>query len=138
METVGSPTNTVPASQPESVAKMAVCPQCHQPVRPEYYFCPNCGKKLEERPLSTSVWAQIWLYFFTLILMPITCYLIYTRWQGLRYFRSNDPKARQIGLIAIILLIISIILLVWGTWAGITQFQQYIQNQENSINYIGL
>jgi hypothetical protein len=100
-------------------------------VRPEYYFCPNCGKKLEDAPLSTTIWAQIWLYTFTLILMPITCYLVYTRWQGLKYFRSQDPKAHRMGVTSIVLLIISIILLVWYTWQGTLWLQQYVQTQVN-------
>jgi hypothetical protein len=121
-----------PPPPPLAPAHNAICPQCHQPVLPEYYFCPNCGKKLEDAPLSTSIWAQIWLYTYSLILMPITCYLIYTRWQGVKYFKSKDPKAHQMGVIAIVLLIISIVFLIWSTWQGTIWLENYVQAQVNN------
>jgi hypothetical protein len=117
---------------PPAAAHEAICPQCHLPVLPSYYFCPNCGKKLEDAPLSTSIWAQIWLYVYSLILMPITCYLIYTRWQGVKYFKSKDPKAHQMGVIAIVLLIISIVFLIWSTWQGTIWLENYVQAQVNN------
>jgi len=118
-------------------AQKNICPQCHQPVLPEYYFCPNCGKKLEEVPLSTTIWAQLWLYIFTLIVMPFTGYLAYRHWQGVAYMRSRDPKARRIGFISVILLISTIVLLTWSIWAGITQLKESIQTQQNNINSLG-
>jgi heme/copper-type cytochrome/quinol oxidase subunit 2 len=119
---------------PFAAAVLAICPQCHQSVLPQYYFCPNCGKKLEDQPLSTTIWAQVWLYVFSLILMPITCYFIYSRWKGTKYFKSKDPKAHQMGLIAIVLLIISIVFLIWSTWAGTVWLDKYVQTQINSLS----
>lgn len=87
--------------------------------------------------MSTSIWAQIWLYAFTLILMPVTCYLIYTRWQGIKYFKSKDPKAHRMGLIAIILLIVSIVFLIWSTWQGTVWLNKYVQAQVNSVSNLG-
>jgi len=89
-----------------------ICSQCHQPVQPEFYYCPNCGKKLTEPPLSTGVAAQAWLYAFSIIL-PIICFLAVSYWQGIRYARSPDPKAQQIGWIAIALLALSTIVTFW-------------------------
>jgi hypothetical protein len=137
--------DTPPASNtsPETTAPILpatanmICPQCHQPVLPTYYFCPNCGKKLEDAPLSTSIGSQIWLYFFSLIIMPVTCYLIYTRWQGIKYFKSKDPKAHQMGLIAIILLVASFGFIVWSTFAGIAWVQGYVQTEQTQLNNIG-
>src|SRR6266481_8112927 len=114
-------------------AQAKICPQCHQPTAPEYYFCPNCGKNLKEPALSTSVWAAFWLYFYTLILMPLTSYLIYRHWQGIKYFRSSDPKARRMGLIAIILLICTLLFVAWSLWAGTLWLQKYVQQQENGL-----
>ncbi len=126
-------------TQPEATApnRKAICPQCHQPVLPEYYYCPNCGKKLEERPLSTGIGAQLWLYTYTLVIMPLTAYLAYKSWKGVAYFRSEDPKAKRIGLIAIILLVGTIIFVIWSTWASIVWFQGYIKAQQASPNYLG-
>ena len=134
-----------PQDQPEvavvspvtTPARKKICPQCHQPILPEYYFCPNCGKKLEEVPLSTSIWAQLWLYIFTLIVMPFTGYLTYRHWQGIAYLKSKDPKARRIGLISIVLLISTIVFLIWSIWTGITQLQESIQTQQSNLNFLG-
>ena len=72
------------------------CPQCHQPVLPTYYFCPNCGKSLHEPPLSTTVGAQTGLYALSII-MPMICFLAINQWRGMKYMKSADPQAKQIG-----------------------------------------
>lgn len=130
LEIAAAPSVTVPA-------RKNICPQCHQPILPEYYFCPNCGKKLEEVPLSTTIWAQLWLYVFTLIIMPFTAYLAYRHWQGIAYVRSKDPKARRMGLISIGILIGTIAFLIWSLWTGIAQLQESIQAQQNNLNSLG-
>lgn len=121
---------------PDTASK-SVCPQCHQPILPEYYFCPNCGKKLEEAPLSTTVWAQLWLYIFTLIIMPLTGYLAYRHWKGIQYFKSQDPKAKRIGITSIILLIGTVVAIGWSIWAGIAQLKEALNAQQNNINSLG-
>jgi len=49
----------------------AVCPTCHQPVSPEDYFCPNCGKDLKAKPLSVSITTQIGIYLLSIFLPPL-------------------------------------------------------------------
>lgn len=128
------PQQTPPTLAP---AQSMVCPRCHFPVKPEYYFCPNCGTKLEEVSLSTTIGAQIWLYFYSIILMPATCYLIYSGWKGIRYFKSKDPKAHQMGIIAIILLVVSIAIIVWSTFTTIVWIQGYLQQSLNDAGSFG-
>ena len=112
----------IPPVPPQSSAVTAmICPQCHQPVKPEYYYCPNCGKKLTEPALSTSLSSQLWLYAFSLVL-PFIGYLAISYWQGIKYARSEDPKAQQIGWIAIALLTISSIYVIWQATAWIDGF----------------
>ncbi len=110
-----------------------LCPQCHQPVTATEYFCPNCGKKLNEPPLSTSAGAQAGLYIFSIIL-PMICFLAVTRWRGIKYARSDDPKTRQIGLIAIALLAVSTFVTFWlaAIWIN-----QTIQSSVNSVGNLG-
>lgn len=127
------------ASMPQATLSKAICPQCHQPIVPQYYFCPNCGKDLHQKPLSTSFGAQLWLYTFSVIVMPLTCCLAYHYWKGWTYFRSENPKARRIGLIAIILLVASFVFMTWLTIAGVAWLQQYEQNQTNAdMSSVGL
>ncbi len=102
----------------------SLCPACHEPVLPTYYFCPNCGKNLREPPLSTSVSAQIGIYLLSII-MPAILFLAITHWSGVKYLKSQDPRARQIGIVAIILMTASTIALVW--W-GIVWYQQFMQS----------
>jgi hypothetical protein len=88
------------------------CPQCHQPLPPLAYYCPNCGKKLDDPPLPITLGAQLWLYAFSIIL-PFLGYLAISYWQGIKYARSNDAQRQQIGWIAIGLLTISSIYVLW-------------------------
>jgi hypothetical protein len=114
-------------------AVLPVCPQCHQPTLPTYYFCPNCGKKLTEAPLSTSVTAQVLLYGFSIIL-PLICYLAIGYWKGIKYMESADPAAKQIGIIALVLLLVSSALVFW--W-GIVWIQGMISSAITSVGNIG-
>lgn len=82
------------------------CQTCHQPILPEYYFCPNCGAKVHAPPLSTSIGTQIGIYAFSIIL-PMICFIFVTRWPGQTYYKSSDPKARQIGQVAWTLILLS-------------------------------
>ena len=87
------------------------CIHCGKPIPPGAVFCPNCGARLVGTDLSTSVFTHIWIYGVSLLLPPLGF------WPGIKYFRSNDPKAKQIGLIAIIISVISTIATVWATFA---------------------
>lgn len=123
-------------SVPATVAGYAgaqICPRCHFPTKPEYYFCPNCGAKLTEAPLGTGVGDQLLLYAFSIVL-PWIAYLAITKWQGIKYLRSPDPRAKQIGAIMLVLLVASSIVAVWLTTLWI---QGYIQQSLNDVNNLG-
>jgi len=100
-----------------------LCPQCHQSVAPGVYFCPNCGKNLNEPPLSTGVWAQILLYGFSIVL-PIIAFLLVSKWQGMKYMRSDDPVAKQIGIVAAVLMALSTIISFWLFFVWLNQAVQ--------------
>jgi len=107
-----------------------ICSRCHFPVKPEYYFCPNCGIKLTEAPLGTGVTDQLLLYAFSLIL-PWIAYLAITKWQGIKYLRSPDKNAKRIGLIALILIVASSAVAFWLTYVW---FQGYVQSSMDQFN----
>jgi hypothetical protein len=107
-----------------------VCPTCHQPILPQYYFCPNCGTKLNSAPLKTDALTQAGIYAFSIIL-PLICFIFVTRWPGVKYFKSNDPKAKQIGQAAWTLLILSTVLTIW---LAIYLTQLYINQTVAGIN----
>jgi hypothetical protein len=107
-----------------------ICFVCHQPVFSKYYFCPNCGTKINSAPLSTTPGTQAWIYAFSIIL-PMICFIFVTKWPGMKYYKSNDPKIKQIGQIAWALLIISTIVTIL---LAIVLTQKMIQSSVNSIN----
>lgn len=107
-----------------------VCPTCHEPVQPSWYFCPNCGTKLNQAPLSTSIGTQAGIYAFSIIL-PMICFIFVTKWPGMKYIRSKDPKAKLIGQIAWVLIILSTIAVIWLAYVWT---QSEIQSSINSIN----
>jgi len=88
---------------------------------------------MSEPPLSTSAGAQAWIYAFSIIL-PVICFLAVKYWQGIKYARSNDPKAKRIGFIAIVLMAISTVVTFWlaAVW-----IDQVIQSSANSIGNLG-
>jgi hypothetical protein len=106
------------------------CPVCHQPVPSLYYFCPNCGAKVNVAPLSTTSGTQAWIYLFSIIL-PLICFIFVTKWPGIKYYKSNDPKTHRIGQIAWVLLILSTLLTIWLAYVWTMQL---IQSQIQSIN----
>ena len=108
----------------------AVCPSCHQPILPQYYFCPNCGAKINEAPLSTTSGTQAWVYLFSIIL-PMIAFIFVTRWPGVKYYKSKDPKTHLIGQIAWVLIILSTVVTIWFAYVWT---QNVIQDQINAIN----
>lgn len=127
MEQNSSEQQNAPANYP---ATSSVCPVCHQPILPQYYFCPNCGAKIKFAPLSTTIATQAWIYLFSIIL-PMIAFLFVTRWPGVKYYKSQDPKAKQIGQIAWTLLILSTLITIWLV---VVWTQDYIQATVNGIN----
>jgi hypothetical protein len=107
-----------------------ICPVCHQPVLPQYYFCPNCGAKLNIVPLSTAPEAQAKLYAFSIIL-PWLGFLFVKKWQGAKYYKSDDPKIKQIGIIAWTLMLVSTIIVIW---LAVVATQNAIKSSVDSIN----
>ncbi|MBU6370896.1 MAG: zinc ribbon domain-containing protein [Patescibacteria group bacterium] len=114
--------------QPKDIP--AICPTCHRPVESGWYFCPNCGTKLQEAPLPTGPAAQIKLYASSIVL-PMILFLFVTRWQGLKYARSHDPKARRMGVIAWILIVLSTVATVYLAYVWT---EAAIQSQIQAIN----
>lgn len=99
----------------ETSSAVATCPVCHQKVLPEYYFCPNCGTELHPPPLSTSLEAQVKVYLHSIVL-PFIIFITISKWQGWKYFKSEDREAKQIGIIALTLIVLSTVLLCWLTY----------------------
>lgn len=123
MESTETIVPSPPASQQAAPSAPTVCPVCHQPVLPTWYFCPNCGAKLSTPPLSVSFWTQAGIYLFSVVL-PIMAFIAIKYWPGMKYLRSPDWTRKQIGIVALGLLIISTLLV---TWWSIVWFEGFMQ-----------
>lgn len=84
-----------------------VCSVCHQAVKEEYFFCPNCGHNLKEAVLPVSVLKQIGLYALAVILPPWGFY------PEIKYILKNSPQAKRVGLITVLLTTLSMALMLW-------------------------
>lgn len=94
-----------------------ICSACHQPISPDYYFCPNCGNGLKEKPTPVSIVMQIGIYALSIFLPPLGF------WPGFKYVIKKYPQAKRVGIIAIVLTALSTVLTVWATFS---LFQDYL------------
>ncbi len=106
-----------------------VCPACHQPVVPEWYFCPNCGKELKAKPVKVSAATQIGIYALSVFLPPLGI------WPGIKYLFKESRGAKIVGTIAIVLTIISSSI---ATWLIFHYLQNYLAIYSGLINPSGL
>lgn len=99
-----------------------VCKSCQNPIGPTYFFCPYCGKKLRQPPLSTSVGKQIGLYLLA-IFFPF-----FSIMPGIRYTLQSDGKTKAIGIVTILLTGIFIMLNVYVLLIFMDYFKQLLNS----------
>ena len=89
-----------------------ICRYCHAPISEGDYFCPNCGKKLKDKPISTSVSKQALVYIVSALLPPFG--LVW----AVGYIRQKDntKKSRNIVITIVVITAISLVLNLW--WAA--------------------
>ena len=90
----------------ENILSETVCPKCRAPVAAAVNFCPQCGTKLKEPLVSTSIGRQVFIYFISFFLAPFGLGFAF------KYLRQSDPRARKIGVVVIILTILAIALTI--------------------------
>jgi len=106
--------------------QMTICPKCKAAVRPEFYFCPQCGKNLRSKSASISAGNQIKAYAISLFLPPFGLYYSY------KYFKSGTDKARIIAWVTVILTVLSLYL-SWLFFENIFAIYQQYLNQFQSL-----
>jgi len=99
------------------------CIYCKGGISLSDYFCPNCGKKLKEKLLSTTFSKQLLIYLVSFFLPPLGI------WPAIKYLRQQDEKSKKIGLTAIFLTIISIVATSWLTISFINSFDKEFNDQ---------
>lgn len=103
-------------------AESFLCPKCQTPNPVSNYYCLQCGKKLKEPPVSTSIGKQILIYAVSFLLPPFGL-----GW-AFAYMRQKNGKAKVIGWIALLLTIISIALTVWITVAFFNAYTKLLND----------
>src|SRR3989344_4634402 len=75
------------------------CKKCHYVNSKEWYFCPNCGRKLRRPPLSTSFLSQLSVYLVCILFPPFGII------PGIKYLLQRKTKSAVIGFVCIALTI---------------------------------
>lgn len=113
---------------PQAPITDKVCPFCHIALKDDYYFCPNCGKKLKDPPMTAA--KEIGIYLLSVLLPPLGL------WPGIRYILSGNAKTRRVGWIAVGLTVLATIITIWlfmGFMNGLTQGLNSSLNQYQSL-----
>ena len=106
-----------------------LCRFCNSPVSNNFFFCPTCGKKLHEPPITIA--KQIGIYALSILLPPLGL------WPGIKYVFQKDEKTKAVGIIAIILTVISTIVTLWLFMNTITNLTSGIGSPLNQYQNLG-
>ena len=101
------------------------CLYCKRNISLSDFFCPNCGKKLKEKPLSTTFTRQLLIYLLSVFFPPFGI------WPAIKYLRQSDERSKKIGLVALFLTIISIVITTWLTISFLNSIGKEFSNQLN-------
>jgi hypothetical protein len=105
------------------------CPFCHFQLLQNYYFCPNCGKKINEPPITTV--KEIGVYLLSIFLPPLGL------WPGIRCLFSKSQRTKKVGAIAIVLTILSTVITIWLSVAAFNSLSQSVSSQLNQVQNVG-
>ena len=115
--------------KPSLVGESKICPFCQQLVLDTDYNCPNCGRKIREKSLSTKLLTQIGIYLLSFFLPP------FGLWPGFKYLRQNDPKHKLVGITAILLTLISILISAVLIANVINQVNEQVNQQLQNMTF---
>lgn len=108
------------------------CRYCGGAIQPEYYFCPNCGKKLRYKPESLGIGRQMYIYIVSALLPPTGLF-----W-GIKYFLQDDQKTKMVGAAAIVVTLVSLFVNVWFASYILGSLTQSVNGNINQYRSIGL
>lgn len=106
------------------------CKFCKNSISQTVFYCPICGKKLREPPLSTGIIKQLGVYAISVLLPPLG--LI----PAVKYLLSKEKHAKIIGIIALILTIISTVITLMYSAILLNQITSQL-NQFNDLQNLG-
>jgi len=83
-----------------------ICKKCQSVVGDNFYFCPNCGKKLKEPPFKFSLSNTVGNTLVSILLPPLGFL------PGIKHLLMHDQKAKILGLLYITLTIIATVITI--------------------------
>ena len=104
------------------------CLRCKFPILETFYFCPNCGKKFKNPPVSTSILSQIKIYLVCILFPPFG--LI----PAIKYLLDKNKKAKIIGFVALLITVIATAIVISVTKDLFNQLTSLLNGQYNQIN----
>jgi hypothetical protein len=110
---------------------MIPCPFCNKTIDATAYFCPLCGKKVREKPVSTSFWPVAGLMISSILLPPLN--LVWTA----RYLKSSEPKTKRIGIISLIITLIALVVGIWLAVVFAQNVNEQVNKQMKQYQYLG-
>lgn len=99
-----------------------LCPFCAKEIDPKAYYCPECGKKVREKPVPLGFWPIVALFALCIFLPPFNIGLT------IKYMKSPDPKAKKIGVISLIVMIAVLVAVGISTYF----VTKYVSDQVNT------
>lgn len=120
------PTQTQPLAVPVIQSQDFTCKNCHMKILGDYYYCPNCGKKIKEPPFKFSALKTTGIMLESVLLPPLGLF------PGIKYLRYKDPVAKAIGITAIVITIIATILMC----IFLKNYIDTVNKQLNDVNYL--
>ena len=86
---------------------VVICKYCSLPISREDFFCPHCGKKLKDKPVSLGILSLSWLFILSTLVPPFGIGLT------IRYIRAEDERARIIGWVSLGITVFALVTTVW-------------------------
>lgn len=76
------------------------CTNCNAQILDNYYFCPNCGKKIKEPPFKFSNHQAVKIILLSILVPPFGIF------PSIKYLLVTDMKAKIVGAVGIVLNIV--------------------------------
>jgi len=119
-----------PAATQNTSSSTTPCPFCRVQIDAIDYYCPNCGKKVREKPLSTGIGRQVIVYAVSLLLPPFG--LVWVP----RYWKISG-SGKKIALAIIVLTVISLVVSIWIAVDFVHAFDTALQKEMGSYPSLG-
>lgn len=108
------------------------CPQCHEQIVPEWYYCAHCGKVLKIKPITVAIPKQLLLYAVSFFLAPLGL-----AW-GIRYLRNPNRRTKLVGVVIVVLTLASLTLTIYSFMVVMREYSRMLMNLGDGVYSPGI